>query len=80
MMPADHRKAAAVSDFGFQSHRSRQHKWIASHIFFKNSCREEKLCFQVIPHAQSMSAVVACNSRERKIKQTISGGVEVHRK
>jgi hypothetical protein len=42
-----------------QSYRSRQHKWIASLIFFKNSCREEKLCFHVIPLAQSMSAMVA---------------------
>ena len=42
----------------FSSHSSRQHKWIASRIFFKNSCREEKLCFQVNPHAQSMPAMV----------------------
>jgi hypothetical protein len=42
----------------FSSHSSRQHKWIASRIFSKNSCREEKLCFQVNPHAQSMPAMV----------------------
>jgi hypothetical protein len=40
------------------AHSSRQHKWIASRIFSKNSCREEKLCFQVNPHAQSMPAMV----------------------